>query len=241
MCARFAQSNKWSKTKSFQFVKNLEEPKSRYNIVYSEKATIILKPGKDYFVEDGVFSLLPNRAKTYKEAISYTHGNAKTETIFELPTFKDPIINSRCIIPFDALFESNGEPKHKQPYAIRKFNDEPLGVAGISNRFVDRETGKSYQSFAIITVVANSLVAKYHPKLRMPVFLEDDQFEKWLDPSMRAERDIDNFLKTYPSEKMHAYPVSTKILATKENRMVSENCLMPIPEPPEPKIQMSLF
>lgn len=244
MCSRFAQSNKWSKSKSFQFAKELNKARDQYNIVYTESATIILKPGKDYTVEDAIFSLLPSYSTSKSEAIKLVLGNARSETIFEKKSFQGPVINSRCIIPSDAIFESIGPAGNKQPYAIRKYNNEPLAFAGIANRFLDSATKESFLSFSIVTIDANSLVEKYHPKKRMPVILEEGQFEDWLNPSMRSEKDIKEFFAIYPSEKMHAYPVSKKILSPKSDRLLSEECLKEVSgvaEPAPPKIQLDLF
>lgn len=141
MCSRFAQSNRWSKAKAFEFAKDIDETRSRFNIVYTESALIILKPGTDYTVEDARLWLMAPWSKSIKESLQYSTGNAKSETIFELKSFKEPILTSRCVIPCDAIFESIGQSGSKQPFALRLRDNEPFGMAGICSRWNNPENG----------------------------------------------------------------------------------------------------
>ncbi|MBM9502892.1 SOS response-associated peptidase [Leptospira sp. 201903070] len=227
MCSRFAQSNRWSKAKAFQFAKDINESRSRFNIVYTEGALIILKPGTDYTVENAMFWLVAPWSKSLKDSFQYATGNAKSETIFELKSFKEPILSSRCIIPCDAVFESIGQSGSKQPYALRLNDDEPFGMAGIYSRWKNPETGERIQTFSIITVPSNELFTKYHPKQRMPVILPPENYEAWLDSKLNTKLQISPFFQIYPSDLMHAYPVS-KLLLSPKKKLEGEECLKEI-------------
>lgn len=227
MCSRVAQSNRWSKAQPFLFAKPEKEPKSRYNITLTDKADIILKPGIDYTVEDATFWLINEGSKSFKEAMQYSTFNAKSETIFELKSFKNKILTQRCILPVDAFYESTGASGAKQPYAIRLKDGQPFGMAGVFSKWINPEIGSEIFTFAIITTEANEIVAKYHEKKRMPVILPPESYELWLDEKLSHKEDISLFFQTFPTEKMEVFPVSKQVISTK-NRIYDENCLKEI-------------
>ncbi|RHX84769.1 SOS response-associated peptidase [Leptospira stimsonii] len=229
MCSRFAQSNRWSKANSFQFAKPINETRNRFNVVYTEGATIILKPDEDYTVEDAMFWLVSPWAESLEQAFKYTTANAKSETIFELRSFRDPIFQSRCIIPADAVFESIGKPGYKQPYALRLKNDEPFGMAGVSTIWKDPASNDKLRTFSIITVPANEIFSIYHEKKRMPVILPPEKYESWLDQKLKSRDEISRFFQSYDSNLMRAYPVS-KLLLSQKSKLNTEECLKDISE-----------
>lgn len=224
MCNKFAQTSRWTRSNAFRFTKSINEAPDRYNVSFTEGALIILKPGIDYTVEDAMFWLVPPWSQSLKAAFEFTTFNAKSETIFELKSFRESILHNRCIIPCDAIYESQGPAGNKQPYAIRMKDDEPFGMAGIYSRWTDPQTRESLQTFSIITTSANELFSLYHDKKRMPVLLPPESYEEWLDEKMNTKESISEFFRTFPSEKMRAYPVSKQILSRK-NRLQGERCL----------------
>lgn len=229
MCSRFAQSNKWSKAKAFQFAKPVNDVRNRFNVVVTEGALIILKPGKDYKVEDAMFWLVSPWAESLEQAFKYATSNAKSESIFELRSFRDPIFKSRCIIPIDAVFESKGKPGSKQPYALRMKGDAPFGMAGISTLWTDPISKEQLRTFSIITVPANELFELYHDKKRMPVILPPEKYEVWLDQKLNTREEISKYFHPYNSDDMYAYPV-TKQLLSQKGKLDSEQCLKDISE-----------
>ena len=46
---------------------------------------------------------------------------------------------------------------------------------------------------------------------RMPVILDPDSYDLWLDPGMQDVRAISELLKPYDAHSMRCYPVSTRI------------------------------
>ncbi|PJZ23961.1 DUF159 family protein [Leptospira hartskeerlii] len=224
MCSRVAQSNRWSKAQPFLFAKPGKDTKSRYNITLTDKADIILKPGIDYTVEDATFWLINEGSKSFKYAMQYSTFNAKSETIFELKSFKSKIYNQRCIIPVDAFYESKGPSGNKQPYVFRLKDKQPFGFAGVFSKWLNPDIGSEIVTFAIITTEANELVAKYHEKKRMPVILPPESYESWLDEKLSHKEDISLFFQTYPASEMEVFPVSKQVISTK-NRIFDEECL----------------
>ena len=93
----------------------------------------------------------------------------------------------------------------KQPYAIAIKDGTPFGLAGLWENWRNPNSGEWEQTFAIITVPSNSLVAQIHD--RMPAILEPTNYERWLVP----EPDPHDLLITYPPEPMTIWPVSTRV------------------------------
>ena len=78
-------------------------------------------------------------------------------------------------------------------------------MAGLWERWRDRERGELMESFTIITTAANALVAPLHD--RMPVLVDPANFDTWLtaaEPPM-------GLLRPYAAAAMEAYRVSQAV------------------------------
>ncbi|MGH8646950.1 MAG: SOS response-associated peptidase family protein [Gammaproteobacteria bacterium] len=45
----------------------------------------------------------------------------------------------------------------------------------------------------------------------MPVILDPEDYELWLDPATQKPRLLDWLLRPYPAERMIAHPISTRV------------------------------
>ena len=131
--------------------------------------------------------------------------NARADTIFEKPSFREPIMKKRCIVPSTGYFEWRHGGNNKIPYYIY-LKDEPIfSMAGIYDRWLDKETGEEYDTFSIITTDANPLTDYIHnTKHRMPAILSKEDEEKWLDSDLQ-KADVTSLLKPFDANKMDAY------------------------------------
>ena len=78
-------------------------------------------------------------------------------------------------------------------------------MAGIYDRWLDKETGEKYDTFSIITTDTNPLTDYIHnSKHRMPAILSKEDEEKWLDSDLQ-KADVTSFLKPFDANKMDAY------------------------------------
>jgi putative SOS response-associated peptidase YedK len=109
--------------------------------------------------------------------------NAKIETLEEKPSFKNSIQN-RCLIIADGFYEwqwLDKAGKKKQKYLIELPNQDLFCFAGIYNQWVNKLTGKTLNTFAMLTTEANPLMAEIHnSKKRMPVILTPQNESLWL-------------------------------------------------------------
>ncbi|MFV0588705.1 SOS response-associated peptidase [Bacteroides reticulotermitis] len=153
------------------------------------------------------WGLIPAWTKTEKDAkdIRKFTLNARAETIFEKPSFRESIIKRRCIVPSTGYFEWRHEGGKKTPYYIF-LKDEPIfSMAGIYESWLDRSTGEVHNTFSILTTDSNLLTGYIHnTKHRMPAILSKVDEERWLNPLLPKE-DISSLLIPYEANLMGAY------------------------------------
>ena len=107
--------------------------------------------------------------------------NARAETVHEKPTFRDAFRYRRCLIPAEDFFEWSGNEKPKQLYIVRRRDRVPLVFAGLWEHWRNKD-GRVINSFTIIVTEANSAIAPIHD--RMPVILEENVFDRWLNSAI---------------------------------------------------------
>jgi putative SOS response-associated peptidase YedK len=180
----------------------------RYNIAPTQDAPAVVMAKAQGEREFRLmrWGLVPGWAKD--PAIGSRMINARAETISEKPSFRTALKKRRCLILADGFYEWIKEGKSKQPHHIRMANGKPFAMAGLWERW-EKEGFAPIDSCVIITTEANEMMAPLHH--RMPVILEPEDYETWLDPDNQDVERILPMLKQYPSEKMEAIRVSKKV------------------------------
>ena len=104
----------------------------------------------------------------------------------------------------------------QQPYAIVSADGLPLALAGLWERWNDRATGETVQTFTIITTVPNELVAPIHD--RMPVILPRDKWATWLGEHRATAEGLRRMiLRPYSAELLRAYLVDSRVGNVRNN------------------------
>jgi putative SOS response-associated peptidase YedK len=140
--------------------------------------------------------------------------NARGETIFEKPSFRESAKHHRCIIYVNGFYEHHHLNGKTFPFYIHQKNEQPMPLAGLWSEWTDEETGETLNTFSIVTTKGNKMLAKIHnnPKLegpRMPVILPQELEDQWLKP-IEDELDvksIQELIREYPDEELDAYTV----------------------------------
>jgi len=148
--------------------------------------------------------------------------NARAETIEEKPLFRQAFHQRRCLIVADGFFEWKLQGKIKQPIYIRKLDHSPIAFAGIWEHWQNKD-GKTIESCAIITTVANALLKPIHG--RMPVMLDQKDFALWLDNQNANPHDIKILLKPFSAKSLERYPVSLQVNKPSYD---SKDCIKPL-------------
>ena len=204
----------------------------RFNIAPTQPIAAVrqLGPGEPRQLDALRWGLIPSWAKD--PAIGNRMINARAETLAEKPAYRAAYRQRRCLVLADGFYEWQKTASGKQPYYIRLADDRPFAFAGLWERWQDKtlKDAPVLESCTIITTDANQLVQPIHD--RMPVILAPEDYEQWLDPSLDAAEQLAPLLRSYPAEKMTAYPVSSLV-----NRPTNDSpeCIQPQQE------QRSLF
>jgi putative SOS response-associated peptidase YedK len=144
------------------------------------------------------WGLIPSWAKD--ATIGNKLSNARGETVHEKPSFRSAFKYHRCIIPASGFYEWKTVGGVKQPWYMSLKSGEPMAFAGLWERWNDIET------CCIITTAANSLMEPIHD--RMPVILDQEQWEAWLSPGVKLADVLLPMIRPYDAEAMQAWPVS---------------------------------
>ncbi|MDA7859433.1 SOS response-associated peptidase [bacterium] len=160
--------------------------------------------------------------------------NARSETAASKPSFRDAFQHRRCLIIADGFFEWKKTGAAKQPFYICRKDQQPFCLAGLWESWQDENhpTQAPIQTCTVLTTSANDFMAPMHD--RMPVFLEPDQFERWLDKSNPLAEPTQPMMSPLRTDSLQAYPVST--LVNRPNND-SKECIARSNEP----IQQNLF
>lgn len=124
------------------------------------------------------WGLIPHYSKDRRTI----HINARAESVADKPAFRTSFARRRCLIPADGFYEWEklGDGS-KQPHFI-SCPDRPMAFAGIWTSWRDPETEEKLTTCAIITTRAPAEIERIHD--RMPVSLQPDLWDDWLDREM---------------------------------------------------------
>ena len=143
--------------------------------------------------------------------------NAKSETIFEKPSFRGSIGKKRCLLFVKGFYEWRDYNKKKYPYYIHLKNHPVFTFGGIYESWINKDTGEIINTTSIITTEANPLMAEIHnSKMRMPLILTGEEMHKWIDPSINKEAIMD-LMKPFDENQMAAHTISKLITSRTEN------------------------
>jgi putative SOS response-associated peptidase YedK len=180
----------------------------RYNIAPTQPVPIIRQNPKEPIREISLvrWGLIPSWSKDSSSSAKMI--NARSETASTLPAFRDSMKSRRCLISADGFYEWQKTGKTKQPYCFEVGDRSLFAFAGIWDRWKD-PNGQWIKSCSILTTTANALTSPVHD--RMPVILDPDGYDLWLDPGMKNVSVVSEFLKAYDARLMRSYPVSARI------------------------------
>ena len=145
----------------------------------------------------------------------YSTINARAETITTSATYREAFKRRRCLVPADLFYEwMKLDAKTKQPYAIALKNGSLFAFAGLWETWKDKVTGKTLETYTIITTDPNELMVPLHN--RMPVIVNRIDYDRWLAPAERSHLPVD-LLRPYPADEMKAWKVSPRVGNVRNN------------------------
>lgn len=161
--------------------------------------------------------------------------NARSETVATSPLFSWAFAESRVLVPADGFFEWTKAGARRQAHYIQRPGRGPFAFAGIAvpPRASISGTHQEEPGAVILTTAAAPSVREVHD--RMPVVVEPDDFDRWLDPD-GSLRDVRAIVERAATSEWVSHPVGSFVNNVRhdgpENIRFAE---------PEPERQGSLF
>lgn len=204
MCGRFALKNPKALKAAFD-LKEMPDLPPRYNIAPSQDIAIIRADANGRHLSLAHWGLIPSWAKESDK--SYSTINARAETVDTKPTFRAPFKRHRCIIPTDGFYEWHEEGGIKIPHHIGMTDGSPFALAGLWD--VWKGPQGDVTSCTIIVTDANQFMKRLHD--RMPVILDPNDYERWLDPAIQDTTSIKRLLAPAPNDWLTEWTVSRQL------------------------------
>ena len=152
--------------------------------------------------------------------------NARSETMFEKPTFKEAARIRRCLVIASGWFEWAAP---KKPHYISRVDGAPMGMAGL---YWDDAEGD--RRCVIVTTAADQDLAEIHH--RAPLVVDPPQFGVWLDGDLDA---VSAMIRPSLASEFAWHPVSAEVGSTRADHDGLIRCDDNHGASPEP--QLSLF
>ena len=183
MCGRYTYKLTWQQIVNlYRLTMPDAEPEKlrpNYNVAPTTVMPIIRPSGNGRELVMAGWGLIPFWLKP--ENLSkqpYSTINARAETIQTAPTYREPFKTRRCLVPATGWYEwqDMGKGKKKKPIHMQP-KSAPFAFAGVWDVWKG-DGGAGLTSFSIVTTNAAPSVNAYHN--RMPVVLDDSQFDDWM-------------------------------------------------------------
>jgi putative SOS response-associated peptidase YedK len=158
------------------------------------------------------WGLVPSWAKDL--SVGNRSFNAKAETLARRPLFRKAFASRRLIVPADSFYEWEKQAgRRRQPHLFRRVDGHPLAFAGLWEPWRDPNLSDDpdawMRSCTIITTAAGPDVADIHD--RMPVVLEPDGWERWIDRDFHDLDELSALLRPSFAGTLERYPVDARV------------------------------
>ncbi len=197
MCGRFVVANVGSELVGVLRVdvEGDDLPAPSYNVAPTDRVAIVLDSAKTEpptrRLEAARWGLVPSWAKD--PSVGVRAINARSEEVENKPLFRQALIKRRAVVPSSGYYEWKTEEGVKTPHYIHPADGSPLLFAGLYEWWkdpskADDDPARWLLSFTIMTRDAIGPLGSIHD--RMPLFLDADHADAWLDPTTDNVGDV---------------------------------------------------
>lgn len=217
MCGRYTLHKKADElAKRYNLARMPHDIRENFNVAPGQTMPVIVWEDGERQLELMRWGLIPLWANDPK--IGYKLINARDDTIFDKPMWRNVILKKRCLIPADGFYEWHGTSENtkerKRPYYIHPKQIELFSFAGVWEAWKDAE-GLEHKTYSIITTEPNKEMAAIHN--RMPVILHPEDEPTWLEPSRVTRSDIEPLLCPFEDNGLDVYEVSSDVNTPRVN------------------------
>jgi len=198
----------------------------RYNVAPSQDVLVVRRHPAAWARDAAMlrWGLIPSWATD--TSIGSRLINARSETAAEKPAFRRAFRERRCLVPADGFYSWQQQGRRKQPFFIYLKDGHLFAFAGLWESWKGG-AGEVIETFTILTTIANDLVRPIHEP--MPVILDPQHYDVWLDPAPGDVSVLKPLLQPYPAERMTAVRVGPLV---NKPRNEGSQCAQPIAEAP---------
>jgi len=200
-------------------------PAPSYNVAPTDRVAIVLDSVKTEpptrRLESARWGLVPAWAKD--PSVGVRAINARAEEVEHKPMFRQALIKRRAVVPASGYYEWKTEGGVKTPHFIHPADGSPLLFAGLYEWWkdpskADDDPDRWLLSFTIMTRDAVGDLGSIHD--RMPLFLDVDYADAWLDPTVDNVGDVlDAAIDAAPAlaDTLESYVVDTAVGNVRNN------------------------
>lgn len=173
-----------------------------YNIAPTEETLIIINENDRKRADLFKWGFIPSWIKdkeNFKPLI-----NLRDDTLLNKQNFSYYLKNNRCLIPANGFYEWRILNGRKKPYFIYLKDFSLFFFAGVYNKIYLGES--ELKTFTIITTKSNEKLRLIHD--RMPVILEKEVEEAWLDRGINDLSSLRKLIKPYKDIDIQFHEVS---------------------------------
>lgn len=136
--------------------------------------------------------------------------NARAETVATKPAFRHAFRRHRLVVPVDGFYEWGPVGRGKRPHYFRRADGAPVLLAGLWEAWAPKdEDGAPLRTCTVITTDAGEDMEGLHD--RMPVVLEADRVDDWIDPDLVDEHALASLLVAAPAGTLAHHPVDRRV------------------------------
>lgn len=178
----------------------------RYNIAPSQHVSVAIADGESLAVVPMRWGLIP---KWMKEAPSRGGFiNARSETVYEKPSFRSAVKYNRCLVLADGFYEWQKTDKGKQPHLFERPDSSLFCFAGIYDSW-QGPNAEPTPAVSILTTEPNATTEPIHD--RSPVVIYEGDYETWTQTKPDDAKSLDRLLRPAPDDFWIARPVSKAV------------------------------
>ncbi len=192
---------------------------SSYNVAPTDSVLgLVEENSKGRVLDEFRWGLVPSWAKDL--SVGSRMFNARAESVATRPSYRAAFEARRLAVIADGFYEwRKDEHGRRQPFYFVRADHEPMSFAGLwefwRNPSAKDGDAKWMRSCTIITTDANSEVAPFHD--RMPVILESDVLERWIDPSGAKRDELESLLRPSHAGTLSFVPVDRRVGSVANN------------------------
>jgi putative SOS response-associated peptidase YedK len=207
MCGKFTQMMSWGAYVSLADLLASTVPEDRSEVVSPMRDAFVVRLGHGGARETARmrWGLVPWWAKDPGVGTRLIH--ARAETLDTTKAYAEAFQCRRGLVIVSEFYESRHLTATKrEPHRIWSGDGKPVGLACIWERWRQPHDAP-LETFAIITVAANALIAPVHD--RMPAVIAEADWPRWLGETAATIQELKALLRPC-EDPMHIAPVNAR-------------------------------